>query len=144
MTIGLILLLLSVWQIQAAQRGLQIISIPAGEQPPMTVFIPGGENAGSRPVVLVAHGLAGSGVVMRGFALTLAHAGYNVVTWDFTGHGSNPRPLESFTRQDVLLADAEQALAEAVRRGLVTGEQVAILGHSMGSGVALAYGQKNP
>ena len=83
---------------------------------------------------------------MRGFSLTLAHAGYSVVTWDFDGHGANPRPFppDWTSANGALVADAEQALQSAVDNGLANPQQVAILGHSMGSGVALAYGQKHP
>lgn len=141
---GLALVLVSLWQIRLAQAGVRVVSLPAGEQPPMTVFLPEGSDAAARPVVLIGHGLAGSGLIMRGYALTLAHAGYAAITWDFAGHGANPQPLESFARQDVLVANAEQALDTAVRQGLVRGNRVAVLGHSMGSGMALAYGQVHP
>lgn len=83
---------------------------------------------------------------MRGFALTLAHGGYTVVAWDFDGHGSNSRPFPSnwITEDSAFVADAEQALNVAIENGLANSQQVTILGHSMGSGVALEYGQKNP
>jgi dienelactone hydrolase len=99
---------------------------------------------GERPLVLVAHGFAGSTVIMRGFALTLAHAGYPVVLWDFAGHGTNARPMPLGRRDDALLANAEAALAGATDNGYGDGERVAILGHSMGSGVALVFGQEHP
>jgi len=143
--LGLSLVFLSLWQILAAQQGLRIVQIP-NTTPPVTVFSPAGGNAALRPVVLVGHGFAGSGTVMRGFSLTLAHAGYTVVTWDFDGHGANPRPFppDWTSANGALVADAEQALQSAVDKGLASPQQVAILGHSMGSGVALAYGQKHP
>ncbi len=84
--VGLLLVLLAVWQIQAATQ-----------EP--------------RPLVLI-------------------------------GHGANPRPLPSSTQGGSLVANAEAALAEAERRGLVAPGRVAILGHSMGSGVALEFGQE--
>jgi pimeloyl-ACP methyl ester carboxylesterase len=143
--IGLSLVLLSLWQILAAQNGLQVVHIP-NTTPPVTVFSPAGGAAASRPVVLVGHGFAGSDVIMRGFALTLAHAGYTVVTWDFDGHGANPRPFPAdwTSSNGALVADAEQALQAAINQDLADSQRVAILGHSMGSGVALVYGQKHP
>ncbi len=143
--IGLCLIFLSLWQIISAQAGLKIIHIP-NSTPPVTVFTPAAGNPAQRPVVLVAHGFAGSSTVMRAFSLTLAHAGYSVVTWDFDGHGANPRPFPpDWTSADgVLVGDAEQALQSAIDKGLASPQQVAILGHSMGSGVALAYGLKHP
>ena len=143
--LGLFLVLLSLSQIMTAQAGLQIVHIP-NSTPPVTVFSPAGGNPAQRPVVLVGHGFAGSSTVMRGFSLTLAHAGYTVVTWDFDGHGANPRPFppDWTSANSALVADAEQALQSAVDKGLASPQQVAILGHSMGSGVALEYGQKHP
>jgi dienelactone hydrolase len=109
------------------------------------VFIgPADAMDGSRPLVLVGHGFAGSGTVMRGFAYTFAHAGYVVALWDFDGHGSNPNPMPADTLSGSLIPDAEAALAEAQRLGLADTRRVAILGHSMGSGVALAFGQQHP
>lgn len=138
--LGLLLILLSLWQILGAAQGLEITSLPSAA-PPLTVIAPAKASA-SRPVVLIAHGFAGSALVMRGFGLTLAHAGYTVVLWDFNGHGANPQPLS--LEAEKLVSNAEAALAEAQRRGLVALEPVAILGHSMGSGVALAFGQTHP
>ena len=143
--VGLLLVLLAVWQILAASQGLETIRI-GSMQPPLTVVAPQGALGGdgeSRPLILIGHGIAGSAVIMRGFADTLAHAGYTVVLWDFDGHGANPRPMPRGTR-DGLIGNVEAALAEAIRRGWSDGQRVAIVGHSMGSGVALAYGQKHP
>lgn len=109
------------------------------------VFIsPAEAMDGSRPLVLVGHGLAGSGTVMRGFAYTLAHAGYVVALWDFDGHGSNPNPMPADMLSGSLVHDAEATLSEAGHLGLADSRRVAILGHSMGSGVALTFGQQHP
>ncbi|MCP4542302.1 MAG: alpha/beta hydrolase [Chloroflexi bacterium] len=137
---GLILVLLAGWQIGAATRGLEVITVSSAS-PPMTIVAPAGAIQEPRPLVLIGHGFAGSSVVMRGFALSLAHAGYTVVLWDFNGHGANSRSMSS---GGSLLANAEAALAEAERRGLVVPGRVAIMGHSMGSGVALEFGQVHP
>ncbi|UCC64716.1 MAG: alpha/beta fold hydrolase [Anaerolineae bacterium] len=142
--VGLALALFSTWQILAAAQGLEITTVRSTRLP-LTVIAPEGAARASRPAVLIGHGFAGSGVVMRGFAFSLAHAGYAVVLWDFDGHGANPRPLASDGHQaESLVANAEAALAEAEARGLGAASQVAILGHSMGSGVALAFGQAHP
>jgi pimeloyl-ACP methyl ester carboxylesterase len=141
--VGLLLIFLSVWQIKSAEQGLQIIEL-RNTQPPLTFFQAWEANPLERPSVLIGHGFAGSGVIMRGYALTLAQAGFNVVTWDFDGHGRNPAPLGSLTQTQDLILNVEQALDEVVQKGLVDPQQVAILGHSMGSGVALTYGQAHP
>jgi pimeloyl-ACP methyl ester carboxylesterase len=140
---GLLLLLLSVGQILAAGSGLATSSLRSTD-PPLTLIAPQGAALWSRPLVLIAHGYASSSVMMRGFALTLAHAGYSAILWDFDGHGANPRALASDGRGDSLLANAEAALKKAGTLGAGDPGQVAILGHSMGSGVALVFGQQHP
>ena len=141
--VGLLLLLFSYRQIGEAASGLSIIIVRAPE-PGLHILSPQGVPPRDRPLVLVAHGYSGSTVIMRGFAYALAHAGYTVALWDFDGHGTNPRPLPTGERGDALLASAEAALNVAVMSGFGDPDRVAILGHSMGSGVALAFGQENP
>jgi pimeloyl-ACP methyl ester carboxylesterase len=138
---GVLFYILAAWQIQAAGRGISSSNLP-GSDPPVTILVPPDPSGALRPTVLVGHGFAGSAVVMRGFALELAHAGYPVVLWDFSGHGKNPNPLSQ--EPNSLLEDAERALAEAQANGLANSGQVAILGHSMGSGVALDFGVQYP
>ena len=141
--VGLVLVVLAVWQLGAATRGLEVTTVRDAE-PRLVVMAPEGVTPGSRPLVLIAHGFSGSTAIMRGFALTLAHAGYTAVLWDFQGHGTNPEPMSSSSGGGSLAATAEAALAEALDRGYGDAERVAILGHSMGSGVALAFGIDHP
>ena len=86
--LGLALVALAGAQIGRASAGLEFIRIRSADLP-VTVVQPRDTLPASRPLVLVAHGFAGSEVIMRGFSLTLAHAGYTVVAHDFTGHGRN-------------------------------------------------------
>jgi pimeloyl-ACP methyl ester carboxylesterase len=81
---------------------------------------------------------------MRGFSLSLAHAGYTVVAWDFDGHGANPNPFPEDLESNALVENAVSALDSARVFGLPIDERVAILGHSMGSGAALSYGVDHP
>ena len=133
---------LSVWQIRAAESGLRVERLST-TSPPVTLIMPERDSS-RRPVVLIAHGFAASRVIMRSFGLTLAHAGFNVVLWDFSGHGAKPNPLPPGRRIEDLVADAEAALAQARQQGLDGASGIAILGHSMGSGVALSFGQIHP
>jgi dienelactone hydrolase len=137
--IGLALVVLAVWQIAAAAHGVEVTTVRDAE-PQLLVMAPEGVPFDSRPLVLIAHGFSGSTAIMRGFALTMAHAGYTTVLWDFEGHGTNPEPMPSGSGGGGLQATAEAALAEALARGYGDPERVAILGHSMGSGVAMAFG----
>ena len=137
--VGLVLVVLAVWQIGAAARGLEVAMVRDAE-PRLLVMAPEDAASDARPLVLIAHGFSGSTAIMRGFALTLVHAGYTAVLWDFQGHGTNPEPMPSSGGGGSLQATAEAALAEALARGYGDAERVAILGHSMGSGVAMAFG----
>jgi pimeloyl-ACP methyl ester carboxylesterase len=53
-------------------------------------------------------------------------------------------PLPVDRESGTLVADAEAALLVAQENGLGTSGQIAVLGHSMGSGMALSYGVKHP
>lgn len=140
--VGLLLVLLSIWQLEAAETGLEIQYVRSGDVP-VTLMSPSGEKGLERPLVLIGHGAAGSRVIMHGYAITLARAGYNVALMDFAGHGANPRPLPSGRDPAVLVADAEAAVRAAQEYGLST-NRTAVLGHSMGSGMALSYGVVHP
>ncbi|MES0360384.1 MAG: alpha/beta hydrolase, partial [Anaerolineales bacterium] len=82
--VGLLMLLISIWQLETSDSGLTVTHLRTGDLP-VTLISPAGDNIGDRPLVLIGHGVAGSRVIMRGFALTMAHAGYNVAMWDFAG-----------------------------------------------------------
>lgn len=84
------------------------------------------------PGVLIAHGFAGSKQLMLGYAYTLAHAGYAVMLWDFSGHGANNKPL---TRS--LQTDLDTAYKYLLTQPGVDPQRLAVLGHSMGSGAAM-------
>jgi len=141
--IGLIFISMSVWQIYRAQTDLTIIYLHS-TNPPVTIITPSNAPPAIRPSVLIAHGFSGSSVLMRGFAFTLAHAGYTTISWDFQGHGANSLPLNRSSQSNDLLQDAESALKVADATGLIDTQHLAILGHSMGSGVALLYGITHP
>ena len=132
--LGLLMVLIALWQLESADSDLTVSHLQAGDLP-VTLISPHVEGPNDRPVVLIAHGVAGSRVIMRGFALTIAHAGYNVALWDFAGHGSNSVPLPAERDADVLVADAKAALQAARQNGMLS-DRTAILGHSMGSGAA--------
>ena len=59
---------------------------------PVEVVRPAGAP-GRLPGIVVAHGLAASRQIMRGFGDTLARRGYTVELVDLTGHGANTARL---------------------------------------------------
>jgi pimeloyl-ACP methyl ester carboxylesterase len=142
-TIGLLLLVVAFWQILDTFKTLKVTKLNDAD-PPLTLISPDVGGASSRPLVLIGHGFAGSRVIMYGFALTFAQAGYNVALWDFSGHGMNASPMVNDLHSPDLIEDAKAALVSAVAFGYSDMSQVAILGHSMGSGVALDFGVQYP
>jgi pimeloyl-ACP methyl ester carboxylesterase len=111
---------------------------------PVKVYRPAGRPAG--PVVLIAHGFAGSQQLMQSFALTFARNGYIAVTFDFLGHGRNPAPLTgSITDPNgatrALVSQTKDIAAYA--RGLGDG-RLAVLGHSMASDIVVRFAQSSP
>jgi|GEM_PF-430085 len=137
--LALILIFISLWKLNLANQSLSFIHIKE-DRLPITIITKSAGVTSSRPLVLIAHGFSGSEVLMRGFSLTLAHAGYTVAAWDFPGHAANPSPLE----YENLLQAPEITLQVVRDLQLADTSRTAILGHSMGSGVALDFGFDNP
>ncbi len=88
--VALILAGLAVVRLEADGRGLERVPLMVGETP-ATVWRRA--DAVEAPVVVIAHGFAGSRQLMDSFALSLAQAGYIAVSFDFAGHGRNPVPM---------------------------------------------------
>ena len=120
--------------------GLTVEPITVGAIP-ATVYRPAGAPPG--PVVVIAHGFAGSQQLMQPFAVTLARRGYTAVTFDFPGHGRHPDPLpggiEDYEALERALFDALAAVAEAARSraGPATGH--ALVGHSMAADAVVRF-----
>jgi pimeloyl-ACP methyl ester carboxylesterase len=136
----------SVWQLEAGRAGLEIRSFEIAGGPPATLTLVPGDSAA--PVVVVAHGFAGSRQLMEPFVLTLARAGYLVVSFDFLGHGRNPRPMtgdvtavEGTTR---LMVEEVQAVARAALAHPRADGRLAYLGHSMASDIIIRAALEEP
>jgi pimeloyl-ACP methyl ester carboxylesterase len=133
----------ALWQLRAAEDGVLRTSVTIGDTPAI-VYRPAA--GGPHPVVVIAHGFAGSQQLMQSFALTCARNGYIAVTFDFPGHGRNPRPLtgsitEANGATQVLVASLQRVAAYA--RPLGDG-RLAVLGHSMASDIVIRYAQSHP
>ncbi len=138
------LIVTCLWRLQAAGEGVREENIVLGDGAPVTLFQPAGPRTG--PAVVIAHGFSGSRVLMRSFALALASNGYVAATFDFSGHGRNPRPLTgSITREDGATRRLVEDVAEAVdfMRPLGDG-RLALLGHSMASDIVIRYANAHP
>lgn len=104
---------------------------------PVTITRPADGRVG--PVVVIAHGFAGSRQLMLPFARTLARAGYTAVRFDFAGHGRNASALTgSITDADGAtrtLVDETKKVADFARP--LGDGRLAVLGHSMASDIII-------
>ena len=134
---------LSLSELTAASTGVSVTPVDL-DGTPVKVFRPDASPRG--PVVVIAHGFAGSQQLMQSFALTFARNHYTAVTFDFAGHGRNPRPLTGS------ITDANGAtrtlLDELTRVGAFARSQgdgrLAVLGHSMASDIVVRYAEATP
>jgi dienelactone hydrolase len=122
-------------RLEGGRSGLDISPMRIGSTPATVYRQPGA----SGPLVVVAHGFAGSRQLMQAYSLTLARSGYVVLAFDFEGHGRNPVPMSG----DVTSIDGTTALLVAeTRRVIAAGRTlpgisggVALLGHSMATDI---------
>ncbi|MBE1491856.1 alpha/beta hydrolase [Plantactinospora soyae] len=137
--LGVLLLVAGALGIWSAGRDLRSASVHVADVP-VEIVRPVGGGTG-RPAVVVAHGYAGSGRLMRPFADTLVRRGYVVALPDLAGHAANTRPM---TGPD----EIDRQLAAVVRyvRSLpeVDPARVALLGHSMGAAAVVRVGAGDP
>jgi alpha/beta superfamily hydrolase len=131
--------------LRGAGDGLRIARMTVGTTP-ITVFQRDARE--TAPVVVIAHGFAGSQQLMQPFAQTLARNGYIAVTFDFLGHGRNPQPMRGDVGEGRAIAAAlleELAQVAKYARALPDSDGgVAVLGHSMASDIVIRYAQANP
>ncbi|WP_296477891.1 alpha/beta fold hydrolase [Roseinatronobacter sp.] len=144
--LSLVIIALSVWQLEADRKGLTISPLAVEGGTPATLFLRDG--GGTAPVVVIAHGFAGSRQLMEPFALTLAQAGYVVASFDFEGHGRNPRPMsgdvstiDGTTR--LLMEETARVARAAVAHPRADGRLV-YLGHSMASDIVVRQALDTP
>lgn len=142
--VALVLIGLGLWGLEAPRAGLTITEARVGQTPVTVMHLPEAEG----PVVVIAHGFAGSRQLMAGWQLSLARAGFITVSFDFEGHGRNPVPMSG----DVTSIDGTTRLLME-ETGRVTDfavtipgavPRVALLGHSMASDIVMRQGLADP
>jgi hypothetical protein len=142
---ALIMIAAGLFKLHGAGDELSITQNFVGETP-VTIFRP--LVAAPAPVIVIAHGFAGSQQLMQPFAETLARNGYIAVTFDFLGHGRNPVPMrgdvtEGETITTELLGELTE-VASFARKIPGTDGRVAVLGHSMASDIVVRFAKANP
>ncbi|WP_372893147.1 alpha/beta fold hydrolase [Rhodosalinus sp.] len=129
--------LLALWQLESARSGVAIESFTVGETPVTRYAEPEADG----PLVVVAHGFAGSRQMMQAYSLALAQAGYVAWAFDFEGHGRNPVPMsgdvDSIDGTTQRLIDQTLSVVEAGRAREAREGEVAVLGHSMATDIII-------
>jgi pimeloyl-ACP methyl ester carboxylesterase len=142
---ALIMITVGLNELHGAIDGLSITRGFAGETP-VTIFQP--LKAASAPVIVIAHGFAGSQQLMQPFAETLARNGYVAVTFDFLGHGRNRIPMRGdITEGTTITTELLEELTEVVsfaRKLPESNGRVGVLGHSMASDIVVRFAKANP
>ncbi|XDA99273.1 alpha/beta fold hydrolase [Sulfitobacter sp. LCG007] len=118
--------------LESARLGVGITRFDVGQTPVTRYQRPDADG----PVVVMAHGFAGSRQMMQGYAFPMARAGYRVFVFDFLGHGRNRRAMSgdvsSVDGTTRLLVEQTEQVLDAVARGQ-TG--IGLLGHSMATDI---------
>jgi pimeloyl-ACP methyl ester carboxylesterase len=142
--LALLLAALALWQLEAQRAGLERSTLSVGETPVTRIVQPGAEG----PVVVVAHGFAGSRQMMQAYAHDLARAGYRVWSFDFLGHGRHPVPMsgdvESIDGTTRLLIAQTRAVVDAALATEGWQGEAALLGHSMATDIIIRTALDDP
>ncbi|MFN0219191.1 MAG: alpha/beta hydrolase [Hyphomicrobium sp.] len=128
-----------------ATDGLSVTQTSVGATP-VTIYLPAA--GGPSPVVVIAHGFAGSQQLMQPFAVTLARNGFTAVTFDFLGHGRHPLPLTGSITEETGATNALVAqtaeVATFAKSLSADGKSIALVGHSMASDIVVRAAQADP
>ena len=129
---ALLMIVLSLFVLETARSDVAIERFYVGATP-VTKYA---RSDAEGPLVIIAHGFAGSQQMMQGYALPLARAGYQVYAFDFLGHGRHTTPMSG----DVNALDGTTRLlmdqTATVLDGLPDSRApVALLGHSMATDI---------
>jgi hypothetical protein len=138
--LAVLALVAGIFLLERPRAGLEVSHLRAGPTPITVMQQPGADG----PLVIIAHGFAGSRQLMAAWQLTLAQAGYVTASFDFEGHGRNPVPMSG----DVTALDGTTQLlmaeigrvTDAVLEETGAQPRVALLGHSMASDLVVRQG----
>lgn len=142
--LSVLAILVGLARLEDPRADLVIRDARVGQTPVTVMHLQGAQG----PVVVIAHGFAGSRQLMSAWQLSLAQAGFLTISFDFEGHGRNPVPMSG----DVTSIDGTTRLLME-ETGRVTDfavglpgalPRVALLGHSMASDVVVRQALADP
>jgi len=137
---ALLAIITGVVMLERARAGLEIAPLAVGDTPATVMRLADATG----PVVVIAHGFAGSRQLMQAYQISLAQAGYITVSFDFEGHGRNPVPMSgdvtSIDGTTRLLMEETGRVTDAALALPGVDGRVVLLGHSMASDVVVRQG----
>jgi pimeloyl-ACP methyl ester carboxylesterase len=129
--------IVAIWQLERQRAGLEMTQQAVGATPVTRVAQPGADG----PLVVVAHGFAGSRQMMQAYSHDLARAGYRVWAFDFEGHGRHPVPMsgdvDSLDGTTRMLVEQTRSVVAAARQDEGWDGKLALLGHSMATDIII-------
>ncbi len=141
---AIFLIFSSLSQLASLSKGIEI-SKQTVANIPVDIFRPA--TLQSSPVIVIAHGFAGSQQLMQPLALTLAHNGYIAVTFDFAGHGRNPEAmpggLKDMHKSTLALLDEIGSVTAFSKTLPGYDGKLALIGHSMASDLVVQFAMQN-
>jgi hypothetical protein len=142
--LSVLAILVGLARLEAPRADLVIRDDHVGLTPVTVMHLPGAQG----PVVVIAHGFAGSRQLMAGWQLGLARAGFVTVSYDLEGHGRNPVPMSGdVTRIDGttrLLMEELGRVTDFAAALPGAAPRVALLGHSMASDIVVRQALADP
>lgn len=141
--VAIIAIVVGLALLERPRAGLDIDRLDVEQTPVTLMHRPGADG----PLVVIAHGFAGSRQLMAAYQLTLAQAGYRTASFDFMGHGRNPVPMSgdvnAITGTTQLLMDEMTRVTDAALAFASPETPVALLGHSMASDIVVRQGLRD-
>lgn len=127
--------------------GIILIAIPVLQDQPKNSIVQFGDTRGiltapsnAKYGVILLHGFSASKEMWRPFQEKLANQGFAVLSFDFSGHGENPKTLGKAN----LTHEIDLAVSTMNQHTGITLERISLVGHSMGAGAAINYAVHNP
>jgi dienelactone hydrolase len=115
-----------------------------GEAPGRSAFADAPPRGERPPAVVLMHGFASDRLGMSVLARRLAIAGYAVLAFDASGHGTNRNPFpRGRGRPDPFHADYAAAVDHLRADARVDGERIVVMGHSMGASASLDFASRD-
>ncbi|MFK7870127.1 MAG: alpha/beta fold hydrolase [Roseobacter sp.] len=127
-----------IWVLEGDRASVEtrVLATPAGD-----VILSSVEDMPDMPVVVIAHGFAGSVQMMQTITRDLARQGYLVASFDYIGHGRHKgllspqvTEIEGTTRQ---LISQTQGVVDAVLAEHGEAQSLSLLGHSMATDIMI-------